>query len=309
MPTKDKNRIDGNGIAGADENDPPAALARTIGSGPLLWSMVLFLLLLGTVLAVSLRLNHGSIGYAAEDAYGQMSMARGLERNGFGPAAPNGSFNSLSPLWTLLLALTFRLCGAHEILPFLLNGLAAIGAIFAFHRMVRPRVPGGPRTSFALNLALIVFTPLVPLVFAGGEQVLQLLLTLLFADLSARTLSGGRESLGWAERPFFWILVAVLPLVRPESLFLILPVCLLLLRRRRPRVALPAGLLALLSLLACGTIGPARGWYANPYAPLIRAQLLSGYWAYSDIFGTVRSRVGNYVVIPVRNKLVTRVGN
>ena len=268
----------GNPPTGAPSSGTPAA-----GSFVLVWSSAVFLALLWGVLAASLRLTHGNLAYALDDTYVHMAMARHFAQDGVWGVTPFEFSNSSSaPLWTLLLAGVFKLFGARSILPFLLNVLTAMLAIFLFGRIVWRRLPEATRaTHLALSLALILFTPLVPLVFTGQEHTLQLALTLLFADCAAR-LTGGEAPTG-GETPTGrfgrWLLPAtalLLPMVRYESLFLILSFCLLAWRGHR-RTALAVGALALAGPLLYGLVSVSHGWHLVPNTLLIKAHLPRGH--------------------------------
>jgi hypothetical protein len=274
---------------------------RSAGLG----ALALFAGLAAIVLAVALRLTGGHLGFALDDAYVHLAMAKQLARHGVWGVTPYGfSSSSSSPLWTLLLALGFLLTGPNEVLPFVLNVLAALGALWAARALLRRCAPGiGPRAEFLALAGLVVFTPLVPLVFMGQEHTLQLLLTLLFAERAARRLagSGGARAL--------LLLAPALTAVRYEGLFLVLTAAALLALRRRGREALALGAAGLLPAIVYGVVSLSHGAYFVPNPILIKANLpggdaaktietLLGYTALRRLFANV------HLLVPVLGALL-----
>jgi hypothetical protein len=240
--------------------------AAILGAG------ALFAALGAIVLVAALRLTGGHLGFALDDAYVHLAMARQLVEHGVWGVTPYGfSSSSSSPLWTLLLALFFLVTGPNEIVPFALNVGAALGALWAARRMLRAFAPGlTGRAEFLALTGLVLFTPLVPLVFMGQEHTLQLLLALLFADAAARRLNGtgGARAL--------LLLAPAVTAVRYEGLFLVLTASVLLALKRRGREALALGALGLVLPVVYGIVSLAHGWYFLPNPILLKANLPGG---------------------------------
>ena len=273
------------------------------GQRPLAIAGAAFALLLLVALWRSLHLTGGHLVYTLDDAYIHMAMAKNLARHGVWGVTPFGfSATSSAPLWTLLLSGTFALFGPREILPLILNLAAALLTLGAAHRILRRYLPAAtPGTFLAILVALVVFTPLVPLVMSGQEHTLHLLLTLLFVDAAVRRLGarpsaeargpgerdgipasgGGPEPVvpgkqaGFARRLGFWLLPPLLVLVRYESLFLIAAVGVAFAWRRRVREALLLGALALAPVLGVGWSNLQHGWSFLPN-PILRKANLPG---------------------------------
>lgn len=100
---------------------------------PLLLAALAFVLLLATALAGLRRLlPDGDFAYALDDAYIHLSMARSLADHGvFGVTRYAFSASSSSPLWVLLLAGFWRGGLTLDVIPLLLNLLAALGLLWA----------------------------------------------------------------------------------------------------------------------------------------------------------------------------------
>jgi hypothetical protein len=239
----------------------------------LLAAIALYAVVLAAVLAVSLSLTGGHLSYALDDAYIHMAIARTFSQHGVWGVSPYGFTSATSsPLWTFVLALLYKLIGPVEVLPFLINLLAAVGVLWMARRVLRRLAPGmRGRTVFFTLAAVVLFTPLVPLVFVGQEHTLHLLLTLLFAQLAVQRLSARQAPPG---RPIgFLLLAAILPMVRYESLFLVLATAMLLALQRRGRQALLLGVVGFLPPIAYGLFAVSKGAYFLPNPILIKANL------------------------------------
>lgn len=241
--------------------------------GALVAAIALLAVVLAVVLAVSLSLTQGHLGYALDDAYIHMAIARTFSQHGVWGVSQQGFTSATSaPLWTFGLALLYKLTGPLESLPFLINLLAAVGVLWVGERLLRGLAPGmGGRAVFLTLAAVVLFTPLVPLVFVGQEHTLHLLLTLLFAHQAVTRLVTKPAARG--RLIGFLLLAAVLPLVRYEGLFLVLATAVLLAVERRGREALLLGAVGFLPPIAYGLFAVSQGGNFLPNPILIKANL------------------------------------
>lgn len=250
------------------------------------------------LLALALRHSAGRLVYPLDDAYIHMALARTLAGHGvWGVSASGFSSCSSSLLWPLLLALGFRLAGARDVLPLLLNAVFAAGVVVWLAREHARR--GHPAWYGFLSLVLLIaLTPLPSTLLLGMEHVLHALLTVVFAGLAASVLAGpvplrarhrpsSRSSQDPGEPPFpspgahpdwrdEWTLLLLAPLlamVRYEAVFLLAAACFLFLCRRRWRFALALGCCGLAPLVVFGCLARARGFHFFPNSVLIKAGL------------------------------------
>ena len=126
------------------------------------WPSLSAIALLGaataTILLLSLRMNRGHFGYALDDTYILMAMAKNLARHGVWGVSPyQFTPNSSSPLWTSLLGILFLLFGVHTATPLILNLLAAVALIFTVQMILESLAPRLPRLYTFIVLLCVLF--------------------------------------------------------------------------------------------------------------------------------------------------------
>ena len=237
---------------------------------PLYASVSVLALLLWVILAKSLRQNQGHLIYALDDAYIHMAMARNFSHYGvWGVTRYGFTSSSSSILWTLLLSLTYYVCGVSQLAPLLWNLLFAVLVLVVADAILDWY--GLPtELKFASLLALVFLIPLPTLILAGTEQILQTLLAMLVTFLAAQVLSG--EALNSTPRRSI-LLLASAPLVtavRFEGMFLILAIVGLFLFCKRWFYALAFGVCGFLPVALYGIISVLHGWFWLPSSVLLK---------------------------------------
>ena len=245
---------------------PPAPPGTWRRRGPLAVALAILFVAVGVLVAWSSRHSAGHLVYALDDAYIHMAMARNLAGHGvFGVTRYGFTSSSSSPLWTLLLAGLFALLGPRDWLPLALNVLFAASLLAVADRVLQAHGVRPPSRLLAL-VAVVVFTPLPPLVLVGQEHVLHATLTLAFAGLL--TLAPPRAAL--------LLIAPALTAMRYEGLFLVFIACLVLAARRRFAFALALGVVSLLPPALYGLVSLAHGWYALPNPVILKGALGEG---------------------------------
>src|SRR4030042_3068244 len=147
---------------------------------PLWVGLALFLILLGFLF--TRQISSGQVMLPDEDAYQRLALARTLADRFAWEIIP-GQFTSAfgALLWPLLLAPVFFLLGASALWPWILNALLSIALIVLAYRAIREAVIS-PAAQAALLAILVIALPLVPLASAGVEQVLFLVLMVIFLE-------------------------------------------------------------------------------------------------------------------------------
>ena len=238
------------------------------------WPLALALALLGALVAWALHralaLTGGHFAYALDDPYIHMAIAKNLVRHGVWGTTPLG-FNSASssPIWTLILAATYRLFGVNEMAPLVLNLVFAALSLLAIAYVFRKFSPS-PLAMAGLLAAEIVCVPMVPVVLCGLEHFLHVATSVVFVWLA------GREDPARASRRAFWWLclaAAAVASARYEGLFLVAGAVLLLLARRRFARAALLTAVAWLPAIVYGARSLAHGWTFWPASVQLKANI------------------------------------
>jgi hypothetical protein len=231
-----------------------------------LWAAVsLFLVLSAALLILSLRANDGHLVYSLDDAYIHMAIAKNFTQHGVWGITPDGFASATSsPAWILLLSLSYFIFGVNDVTPLLLNILSALAILVIVYRTLRD-APSWYR--LLVMLAVMFCTSLLFLTFTGMEHVLHVLISLaLVLNLNHRESEDTKSVL------LLIFLAACATLVRYESLFLIVPLCLLLFWRGRWKLSLVMGFAAVLPIVIYGAISLANGWNFVPNSLLIKSE-------------------------------------
>ncbi len=192
------------------------------------WGIGTFLLVVGALLALSLRRTGGTLIYLIDDPAIHLSLAENLVHHGTWGVVP-GQFQSASssPLWTLLLSAWVALASLvrhlgiplnDDVGPLILNIVIGIWVIDVIARRQRVLAPSFRRPLDAAAVAgLIVGVLFLPaLVMLGMEHLLQIGIVLTVVGLFERGTAG---SGGIWRRVLPYLLVGVMVLVRFEGLF------------------------------------------------------------------------------------------
>ena len=255
---------------------------------PLCANVVILFVTVGVISTLLILRENGHLVFALDDPYIQMAMAKnfalhgvwGITRFGFTSA-------SSSPLWTLLIAVTYVLFGVSETSPFYLSLICSTLLLAVAYRVLR-WYKLSPKLTFWTLLVLIFFTPLPTLIGIGSEHPLHAALTILLTFLSARLLS--EESPALAHRDLFLLLAIapVLTLVRYEGMFLILMMGVLFCLRGRWRTGFAVGAAGFSSILLYGAFGLAKGWSWLPSSILLKGsfpRFIDWGTAFDSVFG------------------------
>lgn len=229
--------------------------------------LLIYFLISTALLAQALNYTGGQIGYPVDDAFIHMAIARHFAQDGRWSVdlSPFTSASS-SPLWTLLVGVTFRLVGVRDWAAVLLSLLAGAAALLTAQRLLAHSTRRLVRV--VLVILVLIFTPLPVLGLTGMEHALHALITALVLWSAAEWL-GSRER---SSRPGWGLLAlcAVLPVTRYEGLFLLVWIGLALLWQKRLRAALAFGAASASLMTFYGIISLRNGWAFFPNSVLVK---------------------------------------
>lgn len=246
-------------------------LKRWTTAPSLLLAMLLYALLMGYIINKATNNTGGKLTYIYDDAYIHMAMAKNFAQHGVWGVTPHEfSSTTSSPVWTLLEAAIFKVTGVQEIVPLILNILAALSLLAAYAWIFqREGLPGW--YSAILLVAAVLLIPLHFLSLTGMEHVLHTLLTVLYLYLAASMLAETQISLTSRPQLILYALTPLLVLTRYEGAFLAFTVGMLCLLRRRYLLFVLIGALAALPWIIYAAINVAQDWFILPGSVLIKA--------------------------------------
>ncbi|HET6252715.1 MAG TPA: hypothetical protein VFE32_01510 [Puia sp.] len=241
---------------------------------PLVAALGLFLILLGLLEYKAIHFTGGIFMYPLDDTFIHMAVAKTLAFHGnWGIAGSEFESASSSVMYTLLLAASFKLFGLHIVIPLIINIVAGCVLLaVVWKRLVREGI--GTRWQFATLVAVVIFTPLPILVFAGMEHTLQCIFSFLFLFSAAEWLEGidlqVKDRLKIPAALVVWGILACA--IRYEGAFLVGVVCVLLLFRRRVKSAFFLGFICALPIFIFGVYSIYKGSYFLPNSVLLKSE-------------------------------------
>jgi hypothetical protein len=209
--------------------------------------------------------------YALDDAYVHMAIAKNLAQCGVWGVTPFAfSGSSSSPAWVVLLSLLYRVCGVNEYLPFFLNVVAGVAALFVAAMILRT-YGARPFTQTLVLIALVVLAPMPSTAFTGMEHTLHLCLSFLLVHSVIRALcapdcgpTGG----------FPYLLSSLTVATRYEALATVFVLSSLSFLKKRYRLGVLLGLASLIPVTAYALYAVASGDLPLPDSVLLKARPL-----------------------------------
>lgn len=248
----------------------PAQDSSNYCRNPWLFAAVVTLAIAATAIMIGIRISDGHFFYGIDDAYIHLSIVKNLQHGVWGVNSYEPMNASSSPVWALLLTIWASIHLQSVLYAPVAFNLALVPvALLLLDRFIRFALPTLSRQARTWTLiALAIVTPFTPLIVGGMEHILQIIAFGLFLLPVSQWITTPSDRPRW-----FWFgLVAILGLIRPEAVFLVGGAGLLLLFHGRLRD---------LFLLGCAAaLGPALfgiyGWWSGagivPTAFLLKTQ-------------------------------------
>jgi hypothetical protein len=247
----------------ADKPIGPKA-SRLRSYWPLWTALALFLVLL--LISFIGQISSGQLILPEEPAYQRLMVAKNLAAH-FSWAINPGEFTSAfgTLLWPVVLAPFFFLLGASTLWPWVINAVLSVLLIVLAYRVAREWITSAAAQA-ALLVLLIVALPLGVLSTSGMEQVLFLLLLLIFVELWVCRMEENSQA-GILPLTVIAILLAS---TRYEGILLVALAAFLLLLRRDFRAGLVVPIVAAIPLAIYGLISWRAGWLPIPASVYLR---------------------------------------
>lgn len=237
-------------------------IAKLSNHWPLLMGLFILWITIIWLLNGSLSINNGTFIYVLDDPYVHMAMAKNFVYHGvLGVDQYGFTSSSSSPLWILLLSTIYFAFGVNDLIPLIINVIfATITVLMAYLILNYYKL-----SSFYNLLFLLIFiflTPIPALVFTGMEHLLQIILTLSFAFISAIMLS--KEEYGGLKLYLLIILAALSVAVRYENIFIIFIVAILFIMRKQLLNSISLLISGLIPVIVYGIYSSFMGWFFLP---------------------------------------------
>jgi hypothetical protein len=231
---------------------------------PFWTALALFLILLG--FSLSGQISSGQVLLGEEDAYQRLAVAKNLAGRFAWEIVP-GQFTSAfgTLLWPILLAPVFLLLGASALWPWILDALLSIVLIALAYHAIREAL-AAPEAQAVLLVVMVLALPLAPLAASGMEQVLFLVLMLVFLEQWARRMQSTPRS---GILPMA-LTAALLASTRYEGMVLVALAAVFLLLKRDVAAGILVPCAAALPLAIFGIISWRAGWLPIPASVYLR---------------------------------------
>jgi hypothetical protein len=238
---------------------------------PLVFGVAVYLIATAVLLGASIRVNGGRLVYPLDDTYVHMAIARNVAlHHVWGVTRYAFSSSTSSPLWTLLLAMTYTVFGSGTMAPLAFNLAAGLLVLVTLDRFLRAR-SAGPILRTAVLLTAIFLTPLPTLTLTGMEHTLHALTTLWFVFAAAGLLASNGPATT-RDAAMLALLSALVTGFRYEGAFTVAVAAVLFALRKRWTLAVVVAAAGALPIGLYGLWSVAHGWNVLPNSVLLKGQ-------------------------------------
>lgn len=210
--------------------------------------------------------------YPLDDTFIHIELARNLADHQTWGINP-GEFGSASSsiLYTLILAISFKLSSNHIIIPFIINCIAALLLIVSVQRWLNKKRIGFV-AQVAIFLSIVFFVPLPILIMSGMEHTLQCLFAFLFLFSLADWIEKIKAQNSNSKFPVSLLIYGMLLCaIRYEGIFLVAIACLILIYYKKFSQGIVLGFVSLLPVILFGAYALSKGGYFIPNSVLIKS--------------------------------------
>lgn len=243
------------------------------------WSLVgiflIFWLIIGGILSISITQNDGHLIYAQDDPYIHLAMAKNFASYGVWGVTKYGfTSTTSSPLWTLLLGIGFFLLRRGEFIAIALNIVFGILLLIVIYAFLKKR--SIQQLPLLVVLLCVIFLGGMPfLIFLGQEHILHVFLSILLIFTALKVLS--TKTPPSKQYMLLLIMTLLLPVIRYESLFLIGMICLLFILNRKWIYGILIGVSSTIPVILYGLVSLSKGWYLLPNSVLLKGNRLESF--------------------------------
>ena len=258
-----------------------------------LWLALILYWLFTAFLLINAMMNiNWHFGYPLDDTYIHMAIAKHFINDGIWGVSLNGySSSTSSPLWTFLIAIVYRIFGVNDWAPFSLSLLFGSFIVLLCHYLLRNS--SNPIRLSLFLVIIVLFVPLPTVTLFGMEHILHGLLMLLLIYIASKYLSNKFDFRSFV---LLILLANLTMLTRYESIFLVFPIAIVFVIKRRYREGLSFFLFSLLSITIYGYLSIIKGWEFLPNSLLLKGNVLS--FTLEGVSSFIKQTIENYLTSP-----------
>jgi len=216
---------------------------------------------------VALKKTGGHFCYPLDDTFIHMAVSKNLVLHGNWGITPNGFVStSSSPLFTIVLALFFKLFSINIIMPFIISCIGTVLMLLAIQRELNLHAALTPFNKVACVLVTMLAGAIPALTLLGMEHTLQIAFTLFFVHSVATIFAPANNNKLWQAA----IVAALMTATRYENASFIMAAFVLLAWQRHFKAAIVIAFAGALPLLLFGIYSKMQGGYFIPNSVLIK---------------------------------------
>ncbi len=257
--------------AGRTVYNPPTTRTRTTGIMkkylPLIAGLIFIAVTVAALEYVALKKTGGHFCYPLDDTFIHMAVSKNLALHGNWGITPTGFVStSSSPLFTIVLAVFFKIFSVNVIMPLVVSAVGTLLMLMAMQKELNNH-SSLTTSNKVICVLLTLLTGAVPaLTLLGMEHTLQIAFTLFFVHSVASLLSPGQKqnivhAAVWA---------ALMTATRYENVFFVMAAFGLLAWQKNWKAAFIVSIAGALPLLLFGLYSKMQGGYFIPNSVLIK---------------------------------------
>jgi hypothetical protein len=216
---------------------------------------------------LTMKKTGGHFCYPLDDTFIHMAVSKNLALYSNWGITPTGFVStSSSPLFTIVLALFFKLFSVHILMPFVISCIGTVLLLLSIHKELLQHSTLSTVNRTACILATLLCGTIPALTLLGMEHTLQIAFTLFFVHSIASLLDASQKAHLW--KSLLW--AALMTATRYENVFFIMGAFAVLAWQKHFKTAVMVAAAGALPLVLFGLYSKMQGGYFIPNSVLIK---------------------------------------
>lgn len=234
---------------------------------PLLSGLTITAVTVAVIEYLTLKKTDGHFCYPLDDTFIHMAVSKNLALFGNWGITPTGFVStSSSPLFTLVLALFFKLFSVNMLMPFVISCIGTVLLLLAMNKELNNYSALSSFNKIACVTVTIICGTIPAMTLLGMEHTLQIAFTLFFVHGAASFLHSSGKNHLWST--VCW--AALMTATRYENVFFIMAAFILLAWQKQFKTAIIIAVAGALPLALFGIYSKLQGGYFIPNSVLIK---------------------------------------